>query len=40
MLLDEYRAQIDEINKQMQELFNKRMELSFKVAEFKMENGM
>lgn len=40
MLLDDYRAQIDEINKQMQELFNKRMELSFKVAEFKMENGM
>ena len=40
MLLEDYRAQIDEINRQMQELFNKRMDISFKIAEYKMENGM
>ena len=40
MELNELRDQIDVINQQMQELFNKRMELSFKVAEYKIEHDM
>ena len=40
MELNKLRDQIDIINKQMQELFNKRMELSFKVAEYKIEHDM
>ncbi len=35
MDLQELRNEINDIDSQMQELFNKRMQISFKVAEYK-----
>ncbi|MBR1862572.1 MAG: chorismate mutase [Ruminococcus sp.] len=40
MDLQELRLQINDIDAQMQELFNKRMELCFQVAEYKIANGL
>ena len=40
MNLEEARNEINEINKQMLELFQKRMDCSFAVAEYKKANGM
>ncbi len=40
MNLEEARNQINEINKQMLELFERRMDCSFAVAEYKKANGM
>ena len=40
MDLQELRNEINDIDSQMQELFNKRMQISFKVAEYKIANGM
>jgi len=38
--LTQARKEIDSINKQMAELFKKRMELSVQVAKYKMENNI
>ena len=38
MDLQELRNEINDIDSQMQELFNKRMQISFKVAEYKIAN--
>lgn len=40
MDLQELRSGINDIDNQLQELFNKRMELCFKVAEYKIENDL
>ena len=40
MSLKPIRDEIDEIDKELVELFKRRMECSKKVARFKMENGM
>ena len=38
--LDEYRVEIDEIDREIVQLFEKRMETVLKVASYKKENGM
>ena len=38
--LDEYRIEIDEIDRELVQLFEKRMETVLKVANYKKENGM
>lgn len=38
--LDEYRKEIDRIDKEIVELFEKRMETVLNVAEYKKENGI
>ena len=38
--LDEYRVEIDEIDRELVQLFEKRMETVLKVANYKKENGM
>lgn len=38
--LDEYRVEIDEIDREIVQLFEKRMETVLKVANYKKENGM
>ena len=38
--LDEYRDEIDEIDREIVQLFEKRMETVLKVANYKKENGM
>lgn len=38
--LEKYRKEIDEIDKQLIELFEKRMNVSAKVAEYKKENNL
>lgn len=38
--LDDYRAEIDEIDKQLTELFEKRMDIVLKVAQYKKDNNM
>lgn len=38
--LDEYRIEIDEIDRELVQLFEKRMETVLKVASYKKENGM
>ena len=40
MDLQELRNEINDIDSQLQELFNKRMQISFKVAEYKIANNM
>lgn len=40
MDLQELRNEINDIDNQLQELFNKRMQISFKVAEYKIANNM
>ena len=40
MNLEEIRKEIDSIDKQLVELYTKRMECSLRVAEYKLENGM
>ena len=38
--LDEYRVEIDELDRELVQLFEKRMETVLKVANYKKENGM
>ena len=38
--LDEYRVEIDEIDREIVQLFEKRMKTVLKVASYKKENGM
>ena len=40
MDLNDIRAEINEVDKQLRELFTKRMELCGKVADYKIENGL
>ena len=40
MDLQELRNEINDIDSQLQELFNKRMQISFKVAEYKIANNL
>ena len=40
MILDEKRKQIDKIDKQLVELFEKRMEVIYDVAEYKKQNNL
>ena len=40
MDLNDLRLEIDEIDRQMVDLFCKRMELSVKVSQYKIENGL
>ena len=40
MDMNEYRKQIDEIDTQLTELFQKRMDTAAKIAEYKKANGM
>lgn len=40
MLLDEYRKELDQIDTQLVDLFEKRMEISKKVACYKQENNL
>ena len=40
MDLNDIRAEINDVDKQLQELFNRRMELCGQVAAYKIENGL